>query len=115
MLQGQRDLSRSAKMLLSELAPLVSAQQGVIYQMGRSDRSDGSPCCKLLASYADSSARAIPSDPQLGEGLVGQCAAREARILITDVPPYVRSARPGSRPEATSSCCRCCSKARSRR
>ena len=34
MLQGQRDLATVGRMLLSELAPLVNAQQGVIYQMG---------------------------------------------------------------------------------
>ena len=33
MLQGQRDLATVGRMLLSELAPLVNAQQGVIYQM----------------------------------------------------------------------------------
>ena len=33
MLQGQRDLTSVGRMLLSELAPLVDAQQGVIYQM----------------------------------------------------------------------------------
>ena len=33
MLQGQRDLATVGRMLLSELVPLVNAQQGVIYQM----------------------------------------------------------------------------------
>ena len=33
MLQGQRDLATVGRMLLSELTPLVNAQQGVIYQM----------------------------------------------------------------------------------
>ncbi len=33
MLQGQRDLAAVGRMLLSELAELVNAQQGVIYQM----------------------------------------------------------------------------------
>ena len=33
MLQGQRDLATVGRMLLSELAPLVDAQQGVIYQV----------------------------------------------------------------------------------
>src|SRR5262249_25553879 len=32
MLQGQRDLSAVGRLLLSELTPLVNAQQGVIYQ-----------------------------------------------------------------------------------
>ena len=33
MLQGQRDLVTVGKLLLSELAPLVNAQQGAVYQM----------------------------------------------------------------------------------
>ena len=33
MLQGQRDLSAVGRMLLSELAPLVEAQHGVLYQV----------------------------------------------------------------------------------
>src|SRR5512144_630253 len=33
MLQGQRDLVTVGQMLLSELAPLVNAQQGTVYQM----------------------------------------------------------------------------------
>src|SRR5690242_11568521 len=40
MLQGQRDLVTVGKMLLSELAPLVNAQQGTIYQVERSDSTD---------------------------------------------------------------------------
>src|SRR5579871_3633824 len=43
MLQGQRDLSTVGKMLLSELAPLVDAQQGTVYQMEiESTAPDGS-------------------------------------------------------------------------
>src|SRR6202011_3750105 len=33
MLQGQRDLATVGRLLLSELTPLVNAQQGVIYQV----------------------------------------------------------------------------------
>ena len=40
MLQGQKDLRRSARMILSELAPLVSAQQGAFYMM---DADAGAP------------------------------------------------------------------------
>ena len=39
MLQGQRDLAAVSSMILSELAPLVSAQHGVFYSM--TDPSDG--------------------------------------------------------------------------
>ena len=37
MMQGQRDLVTLGKLLLSELAPLVSSQQGVVYVMESSD------------------------------------------------------------------------------
>ena len=43
MLQGQRDLVTVGQMLLSELAPLVNAQQGTIYQMETSEET--SPIC----------------------------------------------------------------------
>src|SRR6185369_13073376 len=69
MLQGQRDLVRVGQMLLSELAPLVGAHQGVIYQ--RSD--DPAPTLRLLASYADDGKEGHPAQLAFGEGLVGQC------------------------------------------
>ncbi len=50
MLQGQRDLTTVGRMLLSELAPLVNAQQGVIYQMG----TEESDSMTLLSAYANS-------------------------------------------------------------
>ena len=40
MLQGQRDLVTVGKMLLSELAPLVNAQQGTVYQMRLPDATE---------------------------------------------------------------------------
>ncbi len=84
MLQGQRDLVTVGKTLLSELSPLVDAQQGTIYQMERND--PGEPrTLHLLASYAQR-----PDQPErigLGVGLVGQAAAEKQRILVNDVPP----------------------------
>src|SRR5207302_1143782 len=51
MLQGQRDLLTVARQLLSELAPLVSAQHGVFYLMESPHNGDAGRL-KLLASYA---------------------------------------------------------------
>src|SRR5678810_1178969 len=51
MLQGQRDLVTVGELLLSELAPLVSAQQGAVYQM-LAEVSDSAPALELLAGYA---------------------------------------------------------------
>src|SRR6476660_8278419 len=49
MLQGQRDLSTVGRLLLSELAPLVNAQQGVIYQVHNEEPKS----LKLLSAYAN--------------------------------------------------------------
>ena len=50
MLQGQKDLLTVGRLILSELAPVVSAQQGVFYMMDNAKLDD--PMLKLLASYA---------------------------------------------------------------
>ena len=82
MLQGQRDLFTVGKMLLSELSPLVDAQQGTIYQMDATNPRQ--PVLRLLAAYAQSSG--MPDRIMAGEGLVGQCAVEKQRILLNDVP-----------------------------
>src|SRR5438045_6143863 len=50
MMQGQRDLITVGQRLLSELAPLVNAQQGVMYVM---EQSEGRQVLKQYAGYAD--------------------------------------------------------------
>src|SRR5271157_1138375 len=70
LLQGQRDLGTVGQMLLSELAPQVDAQNGVIYLVD----AEGPPVLKLLASYADAGLDGHPDTLHLGEGLIGQCA-----------------------------------------
>jgi HAMP domain-containing protein/CheY-like chemotaxis protein/signal transduction histidine kinase len=82
MLQGQRDLGTVGRMLLSELAPLVNAQQGVIYQM----ESEESGKLMLLSAFANSP-EGHPQEIKAGEGLVGQCATEKSRMLITELPP----------------------------
>jgi HAMP domain-containing protein/CheY-like chemotaxis protein/signal transduction histidine kinase len=83
MLQGQRDLTTVGRLLLSELAPLVNAQQGVIYRMQEDDESRH---LVLLSAYADNDHQGHSEILQLGEGLVGQCAAEKRRQLIYDLP-----------------------------
>jgi signal transduction histidine kinase len=83
MLQGQRDLVTVGKLILSELAPLVSAQQGVLYVV---DSFNGEPELKLLASYAYRTADNTRNRFKFGESLVGQAALQKRRILLTDVP-----------------------------
>ena len=80
MLQGQRDLATVGRLLLSELTPLVNAHQGVIYQMHEEEERKG---LRLLATYADDGANGHPQALHLGEGLVGQCALDQRRMLIS--------------------------------
>src|SRR4030095_6280720 len=68
ILQGQRDLARVGRMLLSDLAPLVSAQNGVIYLV------EPEKSLRQLSAYADSDTDGHPKRLQPGQGLVGQCA-----------------------------------------
>ncbi len=84
MLQGQRDLIAVARMILSELAPLVQAHQGVFYINERSD--GGHALLKLLASYAYKERKNLSNTFREGEGLVGQCALEKERILIKNAP-----------------------------
>jgi HAMP domain-containing protein/CheY-like chemotaxis protein/signal transduction histidine kinase len=89
MLQGQRELSAVGRLLLSELAPLVDAHQGVIYQM-ESEPDDGPQSMRLLAAYADEGGEAShPPRLRVGEGLVGQCASDRRAMLISDIPSNV--------------------------
>ncbi|MBN3962386.1 response regulator [Nostoc sp. NMS8] len=88
MLQGQRNLESVARMILSNLAPLVGASQGVFYAM---DSIDDQPVLKLLSSYAYKERKNLANQFRLGEGLVGQAALEKQRILLTEVPHnYIR-------------------------
>ena len=81
MIQGHRDLGTVSNMILSELAPLVSAQHGVFYALATPRRAR-SPC----SGARPATVKGAGSGPErfaLGEGLVGQCALDKRRILLT--------------------------------
>jgi len=81
MMQGQRDLITLGRMLLSELAPLVNAQQGLMYVVDP-DEPGRTPRLRKLIGYADSSDTTAGQTLEFGEGLIGQCAAQAEIILI---------------------------------
>ena len=82
MLQGQRDLSTVGRLLLTELAPLINAHMGVIYQVENPE----SPQLRLLSAYADDGTNPHPQFVQFGEGLIGQCALDKRQRLVSDIP-----------------------------
>jgi PAS domain S-box-containing protein len=81
-LQGERDLDKVARLVLSDLAPLVGALTAAFYI--RSGEG-GSPYLRLLGQYATTT----PGPPQrieFGEGLLGQAASERRSIVVTAVP-----------------------------
>nr|WP_112772488.1 HAMP domain-containing protein [Ensifer adhaerens] len=86
MLQGQRDLTLVGRMLLSELAALVGAHQGVIYKVDSDERRS---TLSLLSTYAHGIDATHPARLDFGQGLIGQCASDARRILITNLPDNV--------------------------
>src|SRR6202041_45317 len=91
MVQGQRDPTTVGRIFLSELAPLVDAQQGVIYRMD----ADGSGTMELLSAFADDGGEGHRKRLKVGEGLIGQWAEEKRRMLVSDLPPDTVPIRSG--------------------
>jgi signal transduction histidine kinase/DNA-binding response OmpR family regulator/HAMP domain-containing protein len=83
MLQGQKDLLTVGQLILSELAPVVGAQQAEFYVLSG---AAGAPKLKLFGSYASGGQSSHGKELELGQGLVGQCAIEKQKILLTQVP-----------------------------
>src|SRR6187399_494454 len=88
MLQGQRDLTTVGRLILSELAPVVGAQQAVFYVH---ETVDQQPQLTLRASYGGKGQSVLGSKLDLGEGLIGQCAVDGQKILLSNVPVHYLS------------------------
>jgi len=87
MLQGTRPCD-VGRLLLTELAPLINAHMGVIYQV---DDPESRNCG--AAAYANDSRTAFADRP-VREGLIGQCALDKRQRLVSDIPgDAVRSIR----------------------
>jgi signal transduction histidine kinase/DNA-binding response OmpR family regulator/HAMP domain-containing protein len=107
MLQGQRDLLAVSRLILSELAPLVSAQQGVFFIMNgqgddallnllasygyREDKHQNGAAQSATALQGSGSGRQVPTTFRLGESLVGQVALEKQNLLLSNIPgDYLR-------------------------
>jgi HAMP domain-containing protein/signal transduction histidine kinase/ActR/RegA family two-component response regulator len=90
MMQGQRSLESLARLIMSELTPLVTAQHGTFF-VTETERPGDRQVLKLLSSYALRERKKLANRFELGESLVGQCALERKTILVDDVPnDYVR-------------------------
>jgi signal transduction histidine kinase/HAMP domain-containing protein/DNA-binding NarL/FixJ family response regulator len=89
LMQGHRDPLEVARLIMSELTPLVSAQYGAFYlstSRGQSKGAAGAPGeFERIAAYGFR--RRGLTRFAVGEGLAGQAALDRVRILVEDGPP----------------------------
>ena len=112
LMQGQRDLPAVARLIMTELTPVVEAQCGAFFlaeadevtQASEADPTGGAGRAQLrmIASYGYPARPAVPDHFAFGETLVGQSAAEGKRVHLTAVPAgYVRiSSSLGAAPPA---------------
>ncbi|WDE09704.1 HAMP domain-containing protein [Thalassomonas haliotis] len=85
--QGKGNITELADVFITEICPVVHAQHGVFYLLDKgSEENPREPELNLVASYAFYERKSLASSFELGQGLVGQCAREQKRILIHDVP-----------------------------
>ena len=99
MMQGQRDLITLGSMLLSELAPLVNAQQGLMYVVELDERRTA-PRLRKLAGYADAGGSAAEAHARIRRG-----PDRPVRRAGADDPDRRHLAR--RRRRSSRACCGC--------
>jgi signal transduction histidine kinase/HAMP domain-containing protein/ActR/RegA family two-component response regulator len=78
LMQGHRDSADVARLIMTELTPLVSAQYGAFYA------GSGGAAFERIAAYGFRAGGASGFVP--GEGLAGQAALDHVPILLNDVP-----------------------------
>ncbi len=81
LMQGHRDLSAVAELVMNELAPLVNAQHGTFLL---AEETAAGAELRVVGCYGhrDTSRRYA-----FGESLVGQAAQARRTILVEDIPP----------------------------
>jgi CheY-like chemotaxis protein/GAF domain-containing protein len=84
MMQGQKNLDTVARLIMSQLTPLVGAHHGAFFM--RAEEANA-PILKLISTYAYRERKGLSNRFHPGEGLVGQCALEKKTILVTRVPP----------------------------
>ena len=84
-MQGHRDLASVAALILSELAPLVRAQQGAFF-LARDDDRNGT-VLECIAAYGLAPQSRAGLRFTVGESLIGQAAVDHSTILVREAPP----------------------------
>jgi signal transduction histidine kinase/HAMP domain-containing protein/CheY-like chemotaxis protein len=89
MMQGHRDLTAVAELIMDELAPLAGAQHGTFFLSETDD--DGDTKLRLIAGYGLRADKEAPLQYRLGQSLIGQVAKSKRSIIVADLPEgYVK-------------------------
>ncbi|GAA2447992.1 HAMP domain-containing protein [Streptomyces macrosporus] len=95
LMQGRRDLEDVARLIMSELTPVVSAQHGAFFvaaptgsgaEIGVGASEDGSYELRMIGSYGYSPGT-MPTTFRPGESLVGTAAEEKRTVLVEHTPP----------------------------
>ncbi|MFN8607929.1 MAG: response regulator [Vulcanimicrobiota bacterium] len=81
LLQQSADFPQLAQTLLSKVAPLLNAGQGLFYVFEETEKR-----LTLMGSYGFRERKSLSQSFAPGEGLVGQCAREKAPITLTNPP-----------------------------
>ncbi|CAM5659646.1 histidine kinase [Streptomyces spiroverticillatus] len=85
LMQGQRDLTVVAELIMDELTPLVGAQYGAFYLAHDTGRT---PQLELIGWYGHfMGSKDRPVRFELGQSLVGQVARSRRTIAVDELPP----------------------------
>ncbi|HJP76316.1 MAG TPA: HAMP domain-containing protein, partial [Pseudonocardiaceae bacterium] len=82
LMQGRRDLTVVAELIMDELVPMVSAQYGAFYL---TEEAGETPELRLIGSYGEPD-ETRPTRFRFGQSLVGQAARSRRTIVVEDVP-----------------------------
>ncbi|MBA0051904.1 HAMP domain-containing protein [Streptomyces sp. AJS327] len=98
LMQGRRDLEDVARLIMSELTPVVSAQHGAFFLavpgeeddasvgVGAEESEKGQYELRMLGSYGYSKGT-MPTTFRPGESLVGTAASEKRTVLVENAPP----------------------------
>jgi len=83
LMQGQRDLTVVADLIMNELIPLIGAQHGAFF-LAEDDGHDTR--LRLIAGYGLRPGNGTPDHVQVGQSLIGQVAKTRKPVVLEDIP-----------------------------
>ncbi|MTI23257.1 response regulator, partial [Fulvivirga sp. RKSG066] len=82
-MRGEQDLPTLSKNIISYLTKYLKSQVGIIYMV---DIKDNKKILRLSGSYAFTMRKALQTEFEFGESLVGQAAAEKETIVLSEIP-----------------------------